>query len=271
MIPFEKWHGAGNDFILIDASQSDIPNRREFSIKQCNRDHGIGADGVLFLVPFEGEDPARVDMTLYQPDGSTAAMCGNGARCAAKWLANRVGTNDVIVDTPAGKRHAQIQGEDVTVQMGSYSFNPEDVPLARSEPLIEEPTGGLVVTAVTTGVPHAVAFVTDITDVDLERIAPRIRHADVFPAGTNVTLAESIDDGFHQRTFERGVEGETVACGTGAVAIGAVAARHDLVKVGDRVSVFPPGGTLAVTIHHDHSATLHGPVVKEFTGEVAVA
>lgn len=271
MIPFEKWHGAGNDFILIDASQYDIPNGRDFAITQCNQDEGIGADGVLFLVPYEAEDPPRVEMALYQPDGSTAAMCGNGARCAAKWLAARTGVHEVIVDTPAGERHARIQGEDVTVQMGSYSFDPEVVPLARSDPLIEEPIGGLVVTAVNTGVPHAVGFVTDITDIDLERVAPQIRYDDVFPEGTNVTLAESIDNGFCQRTFERGVEGETVACGTGAVAIGAVAVHHDMVRVEDRVSVFPPGGTLAVTIHQDHTATLRGPVVREFTGEVALA
>lgn len=271
MIPFEKWHGAGNEFILIDASEYTIRDPPEFAIRECDRERGIGADGVLVLVPREAENPPRVEMTLVQPDGSTAAMCGNGARCAAKWLAARTGATEVIVDTPAGPRHAQASGDTVTVDMGAYSFAPDEVPLDRDEPLIEEPIGGLVVTAVTTGVPHAVGFVDDIDAVDLDAVAPGIRHADVFPQGTNVTLAQATDSGFRQRTFERGVEGETVACGTGAIAIAAVGAHLGRVSVDAEIPVFPPGGRLSATIHPDATATLRGPVTREFTGEVASA
>ena len=124
-------------------------------------------------------------------------------------------------------------------------------------------------TAVNTGVPHAVAFVDDVNAVDLERDAPAIRHADVFPQGANVTFASRRDGGFDQRTFERGVEGETQSCGTGAVAIAAAAHRLELVD-DERVSVSPPGGELLVTVG-DRTATLTGPVEREFGGDVRVS
>ncbi|MUV57629.1 diaminopimelate epimerase [Halogeometricum sp. CBA1124] len=277
-IPVAKYHGTGNDFIVVDAEES-VPDRPAFASTHCNRDSGIGgaeaerrgADGVLFLALERRYSPPRVVMTLVQPDGSVAAMCGNGARCAASWAAGRTGSSELMIDTPAGTRHAVVEGDRVTIEMGDPSFRPRDVPLARESELVEEDVEGLTVTAVNTGVPHAVAFVDDVDDVDLDAVAPAVRHADVFPEGANVTVASPNDDGsFSQRTFERGVEGETQSCGTGAVAVVAAGKRVGLLDGDAAVTVSPPGGDLEITVPDDGPATLSGPTEREFETELDV-
>lgn len=277
-VPFEKFHGTGNDFFVVDA-EDPVPDRPAFARTHCDRSGGIslaesdrrGADGVLFLALESRYDPPRVVMTLVQPDGSVAAMCGNGARVAAAWAAERTGADEIMIDTPAGTRRASLDGDDVTVEMGVPSFHPRDVPLDSGEELVEAEVEGLSITAVNTGVPHAVAFVDDVDDVDLESVAPSIRHAPLFPDGTNVTIASPDGDGgFRQRTFERGVEGETQSCGTGAVAVVAAAKRLGHVSGDDPVSVSPPGGTLTVTVPDEGSALLGGPAVHEGGGEADI-
>ncbi|MFC7203854.1 diaminopimelate epimerase [Haloferax namakaokahaiae] len=274
-VPFEKFHGTGNDFFVVDA-EDPVPDRPAFARAHCDRDGGIvlneservGADGVLFLALEDRYDPPRVVMTLVQPDGSVAAMCGNGARVAAAWAAERTGSDQIMIDTPAGTRRAIVEDDDVTVEMGVPMFAPRDVPADSGEPLVETEIEGLTVTAVNTGVPHAVAFVEDVDDVDLEAVAPAVRHAPIFPEGANVTLASPDGEGgFDQRTFERGVEGETQSCGTGAVAVVAAAKRLGLVEGDDPVRVSPPGGDLSVTVPDEGSALLGGPAVREGAGE----
>ncbi|WP_129115184.1 diaminopimelate epimerase [Halegenticoccus tardaugens] len=284
-VPFEKYHGTSNDFVIVDAD-AFIPNRGAFATTYCDRDTGagaddlddvtpdeggrVGADGVLFLALEDQYSPPRVIMTLVQPDGSTAAMCGNGARCAAAWAAGRTNRREVMVDTQAGTRRARIHADgDVTIEMGVPSFSPRDVPLARDEPLVAEEVEGVEVTAVNTGVPHAVAFVDDVAGVDVEAVAPAVRHAGAFPRGANVTFASRTEDGeFVQRTFERGVEGETRSCGTGAVAVVAAAKRLGLRDGDGPVAVSPPGGELEITVPDRGTATLRGPVVREYAGEL---
>jgi diaminopimelate epimerase len=275
MVDVAKYHGTGNDFVVVDAD-ADVPDRRAFAVELCDRESGIdhpasgrrGADGVLFLALEPAYSPPRIVMTLVQPDGSVAGMCGNGARCAARWAAERTSADEVMIDTPSGTRHADIDGDAVTIEMGAPVFDPEGVPVDRDEPLVEEAVEGLTVTAVNTGVPHAVALVEDVDAVDLDAVAPPVRHADVFPRGTNVTLASPTSEGgLRQRTFERGVEGETRSCGTGAVAVAAVARRLGRIEDGATVTVSPPGGDLRVTVE-DGNAYLRGPVVFEFEDEV---
>ncbi|MFC7155454.1 diaminopimelate epimerase [Halomarina halobia] len=276
MIPVAKYHGTGNDFIVVDADLS-VPDRRRFATDYCDRTSGIegpdgpsGADGALFLALEPAFDPPRVIMTLVQPDGSVASMCGNGARVAAAWAADRTGRDEVMIDTPAGTRHAVVGDDEVTIEMGRPTFDPAAVPVARDGPMVDEPLAGLAVTAVNTGVPHAVAFVDDVDAVDLEAVAPVIRHHDAFPDGANVTVASEHDGGgFRQRTFERGVEGETRSCGTGAVAVAAVARRAGRIDDGP-VTIRPPGGDLTVSFE-DGRAYLAGPVVHEFDAELSPA
>ena len=281
-VPVEKYHGTGNDFVVVDARAVDVPDRAAFAATHCDRETGVGgertgADGVLFLSLDPDATPVRVEMTLVQPDGSVADMCGNGARCAAAWAARRTGRDDLIVGTPAGDRRAVVRESGVTVEMGVPSFAPADVPLATDDPLVEANVEGLTVTAVSTGVPHAVAVVDDVDAVPLDEVAPPVRHADVFPEGANVTLAEHVGgsgsgDGaaFRQRTYERGVEGETMACGTGAVAVVAVARRLGIVDDPGPHRVSPPGGDLLVIVPDDGPATLTGPVVREFATDLEV-
>ncbi|PSQ55583.1 diaminopimelate epimerase [Halobacteriales archaeon SW_8_68_21] len=259
-VPFEKYHGTGNDFLVVDAVAENVGDRAAFARACCDRETGVdgadfetegdgdhgrrGADGVLFLSVEEGFDPTRVVMTLVQPDGSTATMCGNGARVVARWAYDRTGESEFMIDTQAGTRRATVTADATaaTIEMGEPTFDPARVPVAREapaadDPLVDEPVEGLTVTAVNTGVPHAVAFVDGGRDdpdgidaVDLDAVAPPVRHADAFPEGANVNLAAVADDGsgdgaavLDQRTFERGVEGETRSCGTGAVAVVAAA------------------------------------------------
>ncbi|WP_348610912.1 diaminopimelate epimerase [Halobaculum rarum] len=311
-VPAVKYHGTGNDFLVVDAADADgrVPDRGAFAVHHCDRETGVegaertGADGVLFMDIEEatvgGDGPVTATMTLVQPDASIAEMCGNGARCAAAWVRERTGADVVDLETPAGTRRAVVSegdgdgsdadgtdeaaaGDEVTVEveMGHPSFAPADVPLAddRDEPLIEEDVEGLTVTAVDTGVPHAVAFVDrggdagdagGVDAIDLDAVAPHVRHADVFPEGANVTLAARTGDRtFDQRTYERGVEGETLACGTGAVAVGAVARRLGITDRTD-LAVSPPGGTLRITVPDGAPATLTGPAAREFDVDLPV-
>jgi len=304
-VPFEKYHGTGNDFLVVDADAEAVGDRAAFARAHCDRETGVdgaefgagpesdgdrnagrrGADGVLFLSVEERFDPTRVVMTLVQPDGSTATMCGNGARVVALWAHDRTGDREFMIDTQAGTRRASVNADATaaTIEMGEPTFDPRWVPLARDAPLIAEPVEGLTVTAVNTGVPHAVAFVDGGRDdpdgidaVDLDAVAPPVRHADVFPDGANVNLAAVIDDGsgdgpavIDQRTFERGVEGETRSCGTGAVAVVAAARRLGVID-GDAAVSRPPGGELEITVPDRGHATLTGPVAREYEGTLPV-
>ncbi|MFB6268215.1 MAG: diaminopimelate epimerase [Halodesulfurarchaeum sp.] len=270
-VPYRKYHGTGNDFAVVDADGAaveTIEDRRRFAVRLCEK---LDADGVLFLSLTEG-DPVHVLFRLWQPDGSKAAMCGNGARIAARWADERTGEDTFRLETPAGPRRARVHDDSsVTVEMGTPSFDPESIPVEREEPMVEAPLEGFELTAVNTGVPHAVAMVEDVHTVELESAAPAIRHADVFPAGTNVTFASPEDEvDFAQRTYERGVEGETESCGTGAVAIAAVASRLGWVSEGETLQIRPPGGTLQVTIPGDGPATLRGPTAFEFEGALTL-
>lgn len=288
-VSFEKYDGAGNDFVVVDAETASVQDRAVFARAHCDRETGVtdgsggrrGADGVLFLSLTDDGNPARVAMTLVQPDGSVAEMCGNGARCVAAWAAARSAGSRVAIDTPAGRRRAVVHDGSVAVEMGIPTFDPEAVPLAGDAPLIDATldelagtaSAGLSVTAVNTGVPHAVVFVGDVDAVQIDAVAPPIRHADVFPEGANVTFAAPAADGFRQRTYERGVEGETRACGTGAVAVAAAAKRLGRLPDaadGGWVSVSPPGGDLGVSVPDDGPARLRGPAAKRFEGTLPV-
>ncbi|NHN42630.1 diaminopimelate epimerase [Halorubellus sp. JP-L1] len=271
-VDYRKYNGTGNDFVVVDADEY-VPDRAAFATRHCDRTDGVGADGVLFLALEARFDPPRVVMTLVQPDGSTAAMCGNGARVAAEWAMERTGADEVMIDTQAGTRHARRDGDEVSIEMGEPRFEPEVVPLSEAydEPMLAEDLEGYAVTGVNTGVPHAVGFVEDVADVDIDEVAPPIRSHEAFPEGANVTFASRRDDGgFDQRTYERGVEGETASCGTGAVAIAAAARVHERID-DDVVRVSPPGGDLVVSFPENGAPTLTGPVVHEFDGEATAS
>jgi len=265
-VPYRQYHGTGNSFAVVESAALET-GRAAFAEATCDE---LGVDGVLFLSIDESDDPTAIEFRLFQPDGSTAAMCGNGARVAARWGQEQTGASIFRLDTGAGPHRADVGEDTVTVEMGEPTFEPGAIPMDADEPMIDEPFEGMPVTAVNTGVPHAVAFLHAIDDLDLGAAAQPIRYADRFPEGTNVTVAETAGPrAFRQRTYERGVEGETKSCGTGAVAIVTAAVRLDLVDPGTAVSVSPPGGELTVTVPETGSATLAGPTTFVDAGAIS--
>ena len=268
-LTFTKLHGNGNDFILVDEMarpQVAEKDKKRFAIACCHRHCGIGADGVLFL---SGSPRTDLGMRLIQPDGSEAEMCGNGIRCLAKYAWDRGYVGEQFdVETLAGIIPVQLREEDgsfwAKVNMGQPRFDRPSIPASGSGELLEERMGDYAVSAVNTGVPHAVVIVDDL-DLDIMKLAPSIRHSSLFLEGANVNFVK-LGRNLEIRTFERGVEGETLSCGTGSVAAASVARRLGL--AGDEVVVQTRGGPLIINFE-GQSAFMEGPAVTVFSGELS--
>lgn len=270
-IPFAKLHGNGNDFVMIDEySHSVIPDemKGQFAAIYCDRRFGIGADGVIYL---SKTDKGNLRMRIFQPDESEAEMCGNGIRCLSKFAFDAGYVKETCtVETPAGAM-AVVMGyreEDffAMITMISPLFARKDIP-ATGAGEYKERVGEYDVYAVNTGVPHAVIIVDSVDAIDIEAVAPKIRHHASFPKGTNVNFVEKTgDDSIRIRTFERGVEGETLSCGTGATASAAII--HKLGLMGPVVNVETRGGPL--TIRMNGNTTMEGPASTVFTGIIPV-
>jgi diaminopimelate epimerase len=269
-LPFEKLHGNGNDFILIDEFEKVVvPDgmKPEFARLYCDRRFGIGGDGVLFLSKGDSGD---LRMRLLQPDGSEADMCGNGVRCLAKYAIDHGYVDGAfVVETGAGPVpiEAGYDSEDefeATIGMPDPAFDRPSIPALGGGEYREE-LGGLEVRAANTGVPHAVVFVDDLDAVDLDGVAPLIRRHPSFPEGANVNFVQITGPAaLRVRTFERGVEGETLSCGTGATASAAVAYRLGLVDA--TVEVETAGGPLTIAL--GTSTTMTGPAETVFSGVI---
>jgi len=268
-LTFTKLHGNGNDFMLVDEMarlQVAEKDKKRFAIACCHRHFGIGSDGVLFL---SGSTRADLGMRLIQPDGSEAEMCGNGIRCLAKYAWDRGYVGEQFdVETLAGIIPVQVrEGEGsfwAKVNMGQPRFDRPSIPACGPGELLEERMGDYTVSAVNTGVPHAVVIVDDL-DLDIMNLAPSIRHNSLFLEGANVNFVK-LGRNLEIRTFERGVEGETHSCGTGSVAAASVARRLGL--VGDEVIVQTRGGPLIISFE-GQSAFMEGPAVTVFSGELS--
>ena len=267
-IPFTKLHGNGNDFILIDEYEKIIiPDdmKAQFAAIYCDRRFGIGADGVIYLLKSEKSD---LRMRLLQPDESEAEMCGNGIRCLAKFAFDAGYVKDsCTVETPAGQSvlRWRIPEDDfsATVTMTPPQFDRKDIP-ATGDGEYKERIGDFDVYAVNTGVPHAVIIVDAVDAIDVAAVAPAIRHHATFPKGANVNFVERTGpNSIRIRTFERGVEEETLSCGTGATASAAVV--HKLGFAGETVDVETRGGPL--TIYLKDGAKMEGPATTVFSGK----
>lgn len=248
-IDFVKMEGLGNDFVVV---AQDVEPTAEDVVAWCDRRFGIGADGVLRVVPL---DAARVRMIYWNADGREAEMCGNGLRCIANLAVERgwVTSNELIVETAAGPLPAQVRPDGlVRALVGRPRVSGESVNLA-----------GVDFMLVDVGNPHAVTFVDDVATADVSGIGSRVEVDEMFPDRTNVefvrpTGASAID----MRVWERGV-GETMASGTGsaAAAFAAIVAGH----VTSPVAVSLPGGCLTVEMTGDE-AWMIGPGTKVFEG-----
>lgn len=240
-LDFVKMNGAGNDFILIDNRAGKINLTTEQIVRLCDRQRGIGADGLFLLVP-NTSGKAEWSWDFYNSDGSTADMCGNGARCFARFVQSVVGAADkTSFETGAGVISATFHGARVTVNLTT----PKDL---RLDEIVPAAGAKLNIHSLNTGVPHAVLFVPDADQAMVQQLGSEIRyHAHFKPKGTNVNFVQVLGSNhIRVRTYERGVEGETLACGTGVTAAALVSSRVHRFTSPVKVQV-QGGDTLEVT------------------------
>ncbi len=269
MIHFWKMNGSGNDFVVLDNREGSLRLSAEAVARLCHRHFGVGADGLLLVEP--AENGADYRMRYYNSDGGEAEMCGNGARCFARFVnkLNHDSLEHVSFETMAGVIEASFPGDDVRVDLSE----PFDLSLNES---LNAGGNQLTVHSVNTGVPHAVLVVDDLATVDLDALGAAIRRHERFaPAGTNVNFMQVLAPGkISVRTFERGVEGETLACGTGMVANAII--HHELTGAPPPVAVtVHSGDTLHVDFHEEDgrytNVSLTGPAEFVFEGEIATS
>jgi len=271
VLEFTKMHGAGNDFIVIDNrwyrfSEEELA---DLAATWCPRRFGVGADGLLALDEVEDDD-LDYRMRYVNADGSWAAMCGNGARCLARFaLAADFEGPELAFETDAGRYYAA-ESPEASDRIRLYV--PPATQLELDVPVDSETPEA--VHFVHTGTEHLVTFVPDLNAVPVEEWAPPLRHASsVQPEGANVNFVEvTADDTLRVRTYEKGVEAETMACGTGVLAAAVVAETTGRVTA-DPVTVETNGGTLAVgtaTTSRGKEQYLEGPVVTVFRGTLNV-
>jgi diaminopimelate epimerase len=264
---FAKMNGAGNDFVLVDNREGQAVLGRQAIERLCDRHRGIGGDGLLAVEP--AANGADFRMRYYNADGGEAEMCGNGARCFARFAGRLAGrTEKVSFETIAGVITAELIGDRVRLQMSQ----PKDLALG-----VELPVDGKAVVAhfVNTGVPHAIVIVDNLKELDVHKLGSAIRwHARFAPKGTNANFIQPSKDGtLAIRTYERGVEGETLACGTGVVAAALIA--NQVLGAYSPVGVRVRGGdVLEVGFEREGDAyqavTLTGPADFVFEGTIEV-
>jgi diaminopimelate epimerase len=269
MLSFTKMNGAGNDFVMIDNRDLSVQLSKAQIERLCDRHRGVGADGLLAVEP--SQQGADVRMRYYNADGGEVEMCGNGARCFARFVNRLNGGNlaTVSFETPAGILSAQYEGELVRLAMSP----PHGLALGTK---LDVAGTELEVHFVNTGVPHAVVLVEDLENTPIVKWGAALRyHPHFAPKGTNANFMKVLAPGqIAIRTYERGVEDETLACGTGMVACalvhhllhGAAGPVSVAVRGGDTLHIgFKPNGT-------DFSdVTLTGPADFVFEGQAALA
>ena len=274
---FTKLHGAGNDFVLVDALSLDR-DWAKLAVAVCDRHFGVGADGLLLVLP---SDSADLRMRMYNPDGSEAEQCGNGVRCFVKYAIERslvsLQEGAMTVQTAAGVLTTQAtvtegRVDSVRVAMGRPRFAPQEIPVAvEAEPpltdlSLEVDGQTLAVTCLSMGNPHAVLSWTQPVDAyPLEMIGPKVERHPLFPNRVNFEVARVLSrDRIEARVWERGA-GATLACGSGAAAVMVAARLQDLVD--ERAEVRLPGGTLTLEWDGKGEVYLTGPAVEVFAGE----
>ncbi|HAG79778.1 MAG TPA: diaminopimelate epimerase [Cyanobacteria bacterium UBA12227] len=276
-IEFTKYHGLGNDFILIDNRANPEPIiTPEQAIQMCDRHFGIGADGVIFALP--GQDDTDYTMRIFNSDGSEPEMCGNGIRCLAQFLADLEGTaarSYYRIHTLAGVMIPKLEANgNVKVDMGLPQLMAAQIPttLAQADEKVIDATlevagQSWTVTCVSMGNPHCITFVDDAAAIPLETTGPKFEHHPAFPQRTNTEFIQVVrPDYLKMRVWERGA-GATLACGTGACA--SVVAAVLTGRSDRRCTVELPGGCLEIEWSEvDQKVYMTGPAERVFTGRI---
>jgi len=267
MLTFTKMNGAGNDFVMLDNRDGKLALEKSQIAQLCDRHRGVGADGLLLVEP--AQNGADFRMRYFNADGGEADMCGNGARCFARFAQRVSGkTGDIAFETLAGVITARFFGDIVQIQMSephSLRLNESLVVAGEARP----------VHSVNTGVPHAVIFVEDLEQTDIRALGAAVRyHTHFAPKGTNANFAQRLGpQSIAIRTYERGVEDETLACGTGMVACALI--FHELTGAASPVQVKVRGGdTLEIAFEPVgatyQNVTLTGPADFTFDGQTSL-
>jgi diaminopimelate epimerase len=274
-LTFHKFHGLGNDFILIDNRHQNAPLLSPTeAIEWCDRHFGVGADGVIFALPGEGETDYQ--MRIFNSDGSEPEMCGNGIRCLARFLADLEGKTETVyrIQTLAGTIVPTVRADgQVTVDMGEPRLRATEIPttlVSGDQQVVEVPLRvddrEWKVTTVSMGNPHCITFVEDVDSIALEQIGPQFEHHPAFPQRTNTEFIQVVrSDYLKMRVWERGA-GITLACGTGAC--GSLVAAVLTGRSDRKATLELPGGCLEIEWSEaNNHLYMTGPAVCVFQGE----
>jgi len=276
---FTKMHGLGNDFIVVFGEQELPSNAAELAVTLCNRFFGIGADGLVYILPSERGD---FKMRIMNSDGSEAEQCGNALRCVSKYVYDHglVSSEQIVIETiGAGEQKVTLNVKDgvvetVTVDMGEPVLSGLQIPVSiDAEPVLAQPIEAdgteFKFTAVSMGNPHCVIYVEDAVNFDLATWGPKLEVHPLFPRKVNVEFATVLDRGrVDMRVWERGA-GPTLACGTGACATLVSSVLNDLTDRAAWISL--KGGDLYIEWNEeDNHVYMTGPAEVVFTGSVAI-
>ena len=278
MIKFTKMHGLGNDYVYMDAIHQNIENESSLAQFVSNRNFGIGSDGLILICK---SDVADFKMRMFNSDGSEAEMCGNGIRCVGKFVFDKGLTNktEVKIETLAGIKTLKLnikKGKVSTarVDMGEPILEPKEIPVISNEDIVKNleisvEDRNFRFTCVSMGNPHAITFVDDTKNFDVEKYGKVIEVDKNFPRKTNVEFIEVIDkNNIKMRVWERGA-GETLACGTGACASTVACILNGLTD--RKVNVELLGGTLEIEWNkEDNHVYMTGPAVTVFEGKLEI-
>ncbi len=280
---FSKYQGLGNDFIILDARCNNLDhlfskNKYNFIEQLCNRNFGIGADGIILIL--ESNNKCFVRMKIYNSDGSEPEMCGNGIRCLIAFLNDNNEINElseIPIETKAGLILTSINSnENIKVNMGEPILSPLDIPTKLLMNSLKVPNGVislkdqiLNVYAASMGNPHMIVFVNDIEGIPFQEWGSLLEKHNAFPNDTNVHFVEIIDkSNIKVKVWERGC-GPTLACGTGACACLVVTSK--LGKTLNNANVFLPGGKLEVEWPNQSGPVfMQGPALKVFSGVIDI-
>lgn len=276
---FTKMQGIGNDYVYVNCFEETVADPERVSEIISDRHFGIGADGLVLIMP---SDKADFRMRMFNADGSEGNMCGNATRCIGKFVYDNHLTDktSISLETRSGIKKLTLYPENgkvktVLVDMGKAVLKPADIPMNVSgDTFINKPITvdgkEVFITAVSMGNPHAVTYVDDVDSLELEKIGPSFENHPLFPERVNTEFIKILDESTMQmRVWERG-SGETWACGTGACAATAASVLNGYFPHDKEITVKLRGGDLFITYKSDGTVLMRGPAETVFTGEIDV-
>ena len=276
---FTKMQGIGNDYVYVNCFEETVADPERVSEIISDRHFGIGADGLVLIMP---SDKADFRMRMFNADGSEGNMCGNATRCIGKFVYDNHLTDktSITLETRSGIKKLTLYPENgkvktVLVDMGKAVLKPADIPMNVSgDTFINKPITvdgkEVFITAVSMGNPHAVTYVDDVDSLELEKIGPSFENHPLFPERVNTEFIKILNESTMQmRVWERG-SGETWACGTGACAATAASVLNGYFPHDKEITVKLRGGDLFITYKSDGTVLMRGPAETVFTGEIDV-